>query len=420
MSIVPQRCKFSFSPDSFESHAQKIILPYWERFSRDVATGGFYGRIDGYNVQDSTESRSIVMTARFLWAYSASARFFHNPAYLDLAEYAYKAICRDFIDMECGGVYWSVKLDGTADVTKKQIYGEAFAIYGLSEYAAAVQELLSDTDTARQAMMYAVSLYNLLEQFAYEPEFGGYIEARARNWSETVDLKLSPKDIDCCKSMNTNLHVMEAFTNLYRTAAVVIPEKTEFRRNVCVSLKALIQTTVCHIFNHETHHLMLYFDKEWNSMKQIVSYGHDIEASWLLQEAAEITGDNGVISEVRETVLNLAATSLDEGFDSVNGGLYNEIENDVRDETRIWWNQAEALTGFYNAWQMTGDISYYSAAEKTWDWICTKQVDYSGGEWYQAVRPDGSPVLTEDKGGNWKTAYHNVRACLELARRIPR
>ncbi|MBO5137812.1 MAG: AGE family epimerase/isomerase [Spirochaetaceae bacterium] len=408
---------FPFTKAGMISHAKEIILPYWEKFACHKATGGFYGSIDNNNQQDETESRSIVMTARYLWAYSASARQLGEASYLNMADYAYNTIINNFIDKEYGGVFWSVKPDGSPDVAKKQIYGEAFAIYGLSEYAAALIDFDKDKKLAERAMKTAIELFSFLEQYALDKGLGGYVEARARNWAETDDLKLSPKDIDCNKSMNTNLHVMEAYTNLFRTLPVVFPEEKTIHQQIASSLAELARVTVKYILNKENH-LVLYFNQDWSGIGNVVSYGHDIEASWLLQEAVEELADKTLIAEVRDAVLGLAKVSLEQGYDFEKGGLYNELGHGKLDKTRIWWNQAEAVTGFYNAYHMTGDEKYLSASEKTWQWICQKQTDYDGGDWFAAVTPDGEPILTENKGGNWKTAYHNVRACLEMARRL--
>lgn len=417
MNTIHGKGTYPFTAEGMESHAREIILPYWEKYAKDISTGGFYGSIDNDNQPDAEASRSVVMTARHLWAYSAAARQLCNPAYLDMADYAYNAIVNSFLDTAYGGVFWSVKPDGTPDVEKKQIYGEAFTIYGLSEYAATLVEFNREKSIATEAISTATNLYSLLEKYAMESEFGGYVEARARDWSETSDLKLSPKDIDCCKSMNTNLHVMEAYTNLYRTLRLVLPEQMDLQKQVAQSLSRLVRTTVQRILN-ENNHLSLYFERDWSAIGNIISYGHDIEASWLLQEATEELADAKLEEEIRSAVLALADASLAEGFDTQNGGLYNELESDTLDKNRIWWVQAEAVTGFYNAYQMTGDKKYLAASQMTWEWICQKQVDYAGGDWFAEVTPAGTPVLSQDKGGNWKTAYHNARACLEMMRRM--
>lgn len=421
------------------------ILPYWEKNACDTnpATKGFFGKIDNDNKVNAAISRSIVMTSRFLWAYSAAARLTKNADYLKMADFAYDVVVNKYWDKTNGGVYWSVKPDGTPDVSKKQIYGEAFCCYGLSEYAAAVKEFREngseEEPLSARAMDYALDIYNFLEEFAYDPKEGGYVEARAIDWKETDDMILSSKDMNCPKSMNTNLHVMEAYTNLYRTLPVVYgafdlsdkdsvedadrlskfqTEGGSIRAEVGESLAKLIRVTVDKILQ-KNGHLGMFFDMDWNLLMDEQSYGHDIEASWLLWEAATELGDEDVKAYIHDTVLYVADVTLNEGFDAVNGATENFLRDGgkKRDRTRVWWNQAEGLNGFYNAWEMTGDEKYSKAVELQWNWIKNHQVDKKGGEWWNALDENGNPILKEDKGGNWKTAYHSGRACMELLRR---
>ena len=397
------------------------ILPFWEKNACDTRPGceGFYGSISSSGQADAEAPRSIVMTSRFLWTYSAAARHFKNPALLKMADFAYRTIVSKYWDSENGGVYWSVLPDGTPCVNKKQIYGEAFCCYGLCEYAAALKELRQDV-LSEEAMNYALDIYNFLEQYALDPEDGGYLEACAQNWSPTDDMILSPKDMNCPKSMNTNLHVMEGYTNLYRTLPVVFSDAKAIRAEVGDSLAALVRLTVEKILQPNAH-LGMFFDMKWNPLSDEISYGHDIEASWLLWEAACELKDEELKSEIKETVIKVAETALNEGFDHENGCMENflrsEPEGKVRDRTRVWWNQAEAMNGFYNAWEMTGESKYSDACLAEWNWILNHQTDRTNGEWWNEVDVNGNPVLTEDKGGNWKTSYHNGRTCLELLRR---
>ena len=397
------------------------ILPFWEKNACDTRPGceGFYGSISSSGQADAEAPRSIVMTSRFLWTYSAAARHFKNPALLKMADFAYRTIVSKYWDSENGGVYWSVLPDGTPCVSKKQIYGEAFCCYGLCEYAAAIKELRQDF-LSEEAMNYALDIYNFLEQYAFDSKDGGYLEACAQNWSPTDDMILSPKDMNCPKSMNTNLHVMEAYTNLYRTLPVVFSDAKAIRAEVGDSLAALVRLTVEKILQPNAH-LGMFFDMKWNPLSDEISYGHDIEASWLLWEAACELKDEELKSEIKETVIKVAETALNEGFDHENGCMENflrsEPEGKVRDRTRVWWNQAEAMNGFYNAWEMTGETKYSDACHAEWNWILNHQTDRTNGEWWNEVDVNGNPILTEDKGGNWKTSYHNGRTCLELLRR---
>lgn len=458
------------------------ILPYWLKYGRDSVNGGFWGTINGDNVGDPRESRSVVMTARHLWAYSAAASSLADPAWLEHAHWAYKALTGPFLDREFGGMFWSVTPDGKAGVVKKQVYGEAFAIYGLSEYAGA---LLSYGDSLRNSTLsgslsgypvpeeplrLALELFELLELHARDHLYGGYVEARSRDWSLTRDLKLSNNDMDCDKSMNTNLHVMEAFTTLHRTlgtfisayfgkapifsevlgprgSGAVVPGLTwsaesliAARKRVGEALECLVDVTLEKILGADGH-LDLYFSIDWKPIGDIVSYGHDIEASWLLWEAVqELSGgtcgepDSGgefavaplpgslassrnLACRWRSEILRIAQVVLEDGFDWKTGALENESHRGNRDRTRIWWCQAEALVGFFNAWEMSGERAFLDATLSVWKWIERFQADRVGGEWFWAVAPDGTSDRSKSKGGNWKTPYHNGRACMEIMRR---
>ena len=391
------------------------ILPYWEKHSRDTENKGFFGAIDNNNKSDAACERSIVMTSRYLWTYSAVARATKDVKYLEMADFAFDVIKTKYWDKDNGGVFWSVMPDGTPKVTKKQIYGEAFCCYGLSEYAAALKEL-RNSEASEESMNYALDLYDLLEHYAYDSEFGGYVEARAINWSYTDDMILSEKDMNCPKSMNTNLHVMEAYTNLYRTIAVVFPDARSVRSEIGKSLAFLVRTTTDSILQ-KNYHLAMFFDMQWNSLGDEVSYGHDIEASWLLWEAACELNDDELKTEIRDTVIKMAETAYAEGFDQTAGCMENFTKNGQRNRNRVWWTQAESINGFYNAWQMTSEKKYEDACDLLWNWIQNYQLDKKNGEWWNEVDENGNPILSENKGGNWKTSYHNGRTCLEILRR---
>ncbi len=450
MTPNPTSNEKSFSLSFYNSIHDELfnnILPYWEKYSRDTRPGfeGFFGSIDNSNTPDKDCPRSIVMTSRFLWTYSAVARYTKDAHYLEMADFAYEAIVQKYLDGQNGGVYWSVTPDGRPDVSKKQIYGEAFCIYGLSEYAAAVKELregevspcaptssvatpsAGDTPAtppsahqlvSQRAMNLAVSIYNLLEQHALDPAYGGYLEACARDWSPTDDMILSPKDMNCPKSMNTNLHVMEAYTNLYRTLQVVSLDAETITAQVGKSLARLVNVSIEKIVQPDNH-LGMFFDMEWKLLAEEVSYGHDIEASWLLWEAVCELNDEKLKQGIRRKVLDMAETAYKEGFDSACGCMENFSKDggSVRNRNRVWWIQAETINGFYNAWEMTGLEKYSEACLKQWKWILEYQKDTVSGEWWNEVDSEGKPVLTEAKGGNWKTSYHNGRTCLEVLRR---
>lgn len=404
--------------DELEAELSKNILPFWEKFAKDEKSEGFFGLIDNDNNGNPDEFRTIVMVSRFLWTYSAAARLYHKLDYLEMADYAYKYMGKYFFDTLNGGMYWAVKADGDVLDDRKQIYGIAYAIYSISEFAAALKEVRNLDYPSTVVLDKAMAMYTMLQFKAFDRENGGYCEALNKEWSATEKTALSPKDIDCAKSMNTNLHVLEAFTNLYRCHAIVYPQQQDTRSLIGKSITDLVNVFTTKIFDEEKH-LKLYFDKDWNAIgKTENSLGHNIEASWLLWEAANETGSEELMSTLRQFVIDVARTALVEGFDRTTGGFENTINGKEHDNTRIWWNQAEALIGFFNAWELTGGEDFKSAFLKEWEWIKAYQIDRKNGDWFAAVTKEGTPVLTEAKGGNWKTSYHNGRCCMELLRRV--
>lgn len=376
------------------------ILAYWIKHTIDLRNGGFYGKIDNYNNVDEKAPKGSVLNSRILWTFSAAYNFTNKPAYLQTAERAFKYITKYLVDDKFGGVYWTVDYRGNAADTKKQIYAIAFAIYGLSEYYKASRD-----EAAKQ---YAINLYNDIYNHSYDKVYGGYIEALTRDWKEIKDLRLSAKDFNEKKSMNTHLHILEAFANLY----LIWPDKTLKQR-----IAELIQLFLDHIIDKETNHLVLFFDESWSPKSNIVSYGHDIEAAWLVQEAAEIIQEEELVQITKDRSIKVARAS-ERGLDK-DGGLWYEREADHLVKEKHWWPQAEAMVGFYNSYQVTHDESFLEKSLNSWKFIKKHILDQEKGEWYWGVTEDYSVMQGEDKAGLWKCPYHNGRACLEILKRIP-
>lgn len=398
------------------------ILPFWINHSRDIHNAGFFGVLDNQNNGNTSEPRSVVMTARHLWTYSAAYRVFRDAYLLEAARYAYSVLSSSFIDSEHGGVYWTVDPEGKPVVSKKQIYGQAFAIYGLAEYAIALYELNDDiySHDISKALDEALSIYHLIEAHARDMEFGAYIEACAEDWSKTENLKLSDKDIDCDKSMNTNLHVLEALSTLFHVVKKIYPDEKILVSQIRESLTSLLDISFTHILGSDSH-LDMFFDQNWEKIGDCVSYGHDIEASWLLWEAVEELQIEEKADLYRTKILSIADCTMKEGLEYVSNttaALCNEKYNNHLDKTRVWWCQAEALVGFYNAWELSGKNEYLQAVFAIWNWIDGYQIDKKYGDWFSEVSPEGIPDLDKPKGGNWKTPYHNGRSCMELLKRI--
>ena len=373
------------------------ILPYWMKNMPDRDGGGFYGQINGRDNVVHGAPRGGILNARILWSFSAAYMKLRDPMYLEMATRAHDYITSYFFDEKHGGTYWSLKSNGEPLDTKKQIYSQAFFIYAMSTY------YLASGD--RESLDRAIELYRLVEAHSFDRVRGGYLEAFTRGWGEIADLRLSAKDANEKKTMNTHLHVLEAYTTLYR--AWPDPELRQ-------QLAALVKVFMERIVDPQTSHLNLFFDEEWNCRSTIVSYGHDIEASWLLCEAAEALG-------VAESVSGLAlriASAAHEGL-AGDGSLFYEKDDAAGhfDRDRHWWVQAEAVVGFLNAWQLSGYSGWLELASDALDYILQNISDPVNGEWHWSIRADGTINLDDDKAGFWKCPYHNTRMCLEILTR---
>lgn len=381
-----------------ELHQELItdILPYWMHKTVDNEYGGFYGRIDGHNQLHNQANKGAVLNARILWTFSAAYNAERNPQYLDTARRAYTYIKEYFIDKEYGGIYWELDYTGKPVNTRKQIYAQGFALYGFSEYYRASGE--------PEALELSKEFFHLIEKYAYDTVNGGYIEALDRHWQPIADLRLSARDANEEKSMNTHLHILEPYTNLLR----IWNDKT-----VVEAQKRLINDFMHHIVNPSTGHLKLFFDREWNSSYNIISYGHDIEAAWLLYEAAEVLGDKRMFEEVSRMSVRIAQAAY-EGLQP-DGSMIYETDGDHTDKDRHWWVQAETIVGSVYIYKVTGDEKYLEVARRCWQYVKQNIIDHENGEWLWSIYADGRPNMDDDKAGFWKCPYHNARMCLEVA-----
>jgi mannobiose 2-epimerase len=377
------------------------ILSFWMKHMVDEMHDGFIGKLDHHNKKYPAAPKGSVMNSRMLWAFSAGARITGNVSYSNIATRAFQYLVKYFIDPVYGGVYWTVDKTGDPRDTKKQVYAISFAIYGMSEYYA-----LTRNEIARET---AISLYQDIIRYAYDENNGGYIEALTREWKEIADVRLSEKDANERKSMNTHLHVLEGFANLYK----IWPDKELERR-----IRDLVNIFPDHIFSPLGNHLQLFFDEEWNCRSHGISYGHDIEAAWLVQEAAQLLGDDQLLEKVNAFSLKLVI-GVEEGLDD-DGGLWYEYDQNKKHlvKEKHWWPQAEAMIGFLHAAQTTDEEKYYRLSLQSWEFVKQHIQDKKNGEWVWGVYEDYSPMNQEDKAGIWKCPYHNTRACIEVARRI--
>lgn len=377
------------------------ILPFWMAFLGDGVH--FAGRIDGRGKAHPEAGKGAVLIARMLWTFSAAYRMTGRPEYLHAAGKLRKFLALWLIDPVHGGVYWEIAPDGSPVCGKKQSYAIGFAVYGLSEYVRATGD--------PEALDEAAALFGSLEEHVWDAMQGGYVEALTRNWKPLEDMRLSEKDANTYFSMNTHLHLLEPYANLLRV----------WREDrVATAVRKLIHIHTDRLFDPQTGHLNLFFDARWQPQGRKVSYGHDIEASWLIDEAALVLGEPQVTTDVGPVVEALAAAAV-EGL-RPDGSLIYEYDPQTEriDADRHWWVQAEAVVGFFNMYERTGDEAFLRRSHDAWQYIRTHLLDGGNGEWFWSVRADGSVNRDDDKAGFWKCPYHNSRMCMELIRRIER
>ncbi len=376
------------------------ILPFWLERMPDKQNGGFLGQINGQNKVVAHAPKGGILNARILWTFSAAARLLHNEQYLQAAHWAKDYIFEHFFDQQHGGTFWLLNYKGQPADTKKQIYAQAFFIYALAEYHQA-------TNMA-ESLEKAKELFWLIEEKSFDPIYNGYFEAFNQQWEPQEDLRLSPRDANEKKTTNTHLHILEAYTSLYKIWKDAHLEK---------QLGNLIDLFLRKLIDPRTGHLILFFDERWNRKSTLVSFGHDIEASWLLYEAAHTLGDKKRLALCYKKSLKLVASA--EKGKQADGSLVYEYDPKTRhmDYQRQWWPQAEAVVGFFNAWQLSNNKRYLHLARKAFSYIKENLVDLQG-EWYWSIKPDGSPNTNDDKAGFWKCPYHNGRMCTEIIHRI--
>lgn len=397
---------------------EKNILPFWQSRMTDEKQGGFLGRIDGAGHPHPDAEKGAILNARILWAFAAAFRVTGDERWLRVAERAKSYILSHFVDLGQGGVYWSLKADGTPLDTKKQTYAIGFTIYGMSELARATGD--------RQALDCAVSLYHDIEAHAFDQRNNGYVEALTRDWQPIGDMRLSDKDENASRTMNTHLHVIEPYTNLLRClnellAKGSLGEDTAHYEKVLQEVRRstvnLLEIFNRNIINKTTFHLDLFFNDRWEGRRDVQSYGHDIEAAWLLHETALVLADQDLLRRTEDMAVKIAHAA-DEGLQA-DGSLIYEHWNDGRtDRQRQWWVMCENVIGHIDLYQYFGDEQALQVASDCWQFVKEHLVDREGGEWFWSVDDSLRPNRKDDKAGFWKCPYHNSRMCLEVMERF--
>ena len=381
-----------------ELHSElKNILNYWTNNTLDQENGGFLGQINHYNEVIDNANKGIILNSRILWSFSAASNHLNSNEHKSICERAYLYLKTFFNDEKHKGVFWELDYQGKPVNKRKQVYAQAFSIYALSEYY-----IFSKNEDAKN---WAIELFNQIEKHAKDNKNIGYFEAFNEDWSPIEDMRLSDKDMNASKTMNTHLHILEAYTTLLK-----IYDSEALRE----SLKMLVDVFLEKFLNKNNHY-ELFFDDNWNLLSNSISYGHDIETAWLVIEAAKLLNDKALLKKTENVALKVANTFLEEALDK-DCAVINEknLTTNHIDTDRHWWPQVEALIGLKYAYNLNKDEKYLTNSIKIWDFTKKHLIDHKNGEWYFRVDKNGDPYTEEDKVSMWKAPYHTTRACIIL------
>ena len=379
------------------------ILDWWLKYMPAPDGRLFYGAVDIHNQPVPNTEIGVVMVSRILWTFSSAYLSNPDPRYAEMADRAYRLIRNSFVDPRYGGVYWSLDSNGTPANLRKQIYGQAFCIYGCAAYYRIFPE--------PEVIDLAHELFALIERYSYDPVHEGYIEALAEDWTAIDDLRLSTKDANTRKTMNTHLHLVEAYAELYSVAPnIELNEKTT----------SLLELFANQWIDPVTGHLRLFMTDDWQVQHELISYGHDIEAAWLLPYCAGLLGNDELTARF-ESLVPLITDAALRGWDDADGGIWYEYEpaQKLLIREKHWWPQSEAQVGLIHAFERTHKNEYLEAALDLQHFIETQLLDRMEGEWFWGTDADGK-LIPKEKGGFWKCPYHNTRAALQLTERIDR
>ncbi len=374
------------------------ILPFWEKNSPDPA-GGFYGTVSREGKGNPASPKAGVLNTRILWTFSTAYRIYGLPQYKELADRAQEYVIENLMDQKYGGIFWLAGVDGIPADATKQTYATAFGIYSLSEHFRATGN--------RQSLQKAIELYNVMESKIHDKVGKGWIEVHSRDWKKPDAKGVDGKE-GATKTMNTHIHVMEAYTNLYR----VWPD-AGLRENL-LELLDIFQTK---LYNPQTKHLILFCDDNWNTLGNADSYGHDIEASWLMCECAEVLGDEELKNTVNKQAVEMVDAALAEGVNGDGSMRYGRDEGVYRMNLQ-WWPQCESIVGCINAWQITGQRKYFDAAARTWEFVKDNFIDREYGGWFKNLSADRRPDMHDAKASIWNCPYHNSRMGYEILSRL--
>ena len=388
-------------------HLTKDLIPFWKGM-RDAENGGFYGYMDTKGRVDKKAEKGCILNSRILWFFSSACTLLGDKSLRPYMDQAYTFLKESFLDKENGGLYWSVTYDGKPADDTKHTYNQAFAIYGLCAYYENTKQL--------EALDLAGNLYELIEERMRDE--GGYLEAFDVDFAPVSNEKLSENGVEATRTMNTLLHVMEAYTELYRVTKN-LEDYREMRENVAQNLREMFGIIEKKIYNPAKRRQEVFFDQDYHSLIDLYSYGHDIESAWLIQRGVEVLGEEKTTASMMPLVQAMTEETYKQAY--VHHSMPAECEKGVVDERRVWWVQAEAITGFYNGYQNWPERTEYAeAARSIWEFVkaYVMMPGKTPTEWYWYVDKDGKPALEEPIVEPWKCPYHNGRMCMEMIRRL--
>lgn len=372
------------------------IIPFWMNL-KDEEHGGYYGYMDYDLKVDKTFEKGCILNSRILWFFSSAYTMLGSASLLEAADHAWNFMKEHCVDQEYGGIFWSVAFNGKPLDTTKHTYNQAFAIYALSAYY--------EASGCEEAKELAYRLFERIETTCTD-EYG-YLEAFTRNWEPESNEKLSENGLLADKTMNTLLHVLEAYTELYRV------DKNE---KVAEALRRILKEFQDKVYNQKTKQLEVFFDVKMQTISDLYSYGHDIEASWLIDRACEVLGDDELTEQTHRYTNEIAAHVYEQALEE--NAMNNECFKGIVDHTRVWWVQAEAMIGFYNCYQKTGNGQYRTITEQLWEYIKAHIIDpREGSEWFWDLNRENVPESRKPIVEPWKCPYHNGRMCMEIIRR---
>ena len=380
------------------------LLPWWMKHLPDACNGGFYGVVRADNSPDTEADRFIVLFARLVWTFSAAYRVTRIKSYAETANRAYDYFTTRFYDQKHGGFFTSVRYDGTPSLKHKLVYGNAFAVYALAEYARAFK-----SDAAIQR---AIETTDLLDKFMYDEVYQGYYETASPDWMHTPSVRGMNRHENELKTMNTHLHMIEAYTNLLR-----VSESNALRSRV----RRLLYIFLNRILNRDTHHFHYFQQRDWIPTTPEQSFGHDIEGSWLLYETAQVLGENEALADTRGVSINMARAVYEDGLHP-SGALYSEYdpEKKIFAPHFSWWEQAESVVGFLNAWELSGDEKFFDLSLHTLNYIDSNFIDRERGGWQSHLSHAHKPKTDLHKATGFLCPYHNARMSLEIIERCER